>query len=159
MRRDRILLVAKRNGRWALPGGRRKPGEALSQAAVRELSEETRLTAHRVDYLFQFWGFNTQHFVFSAHVSPDLEAKPANETACCKWVKLCDVKRLPASVSTKGIAEYPVRARVPLFQRGPIDAHDISHEAGSSSVCRTRFSPDEPPADRLRDWHRCSSDS
>jgi ADP-ribose pyrophosphatase YjhB (NUDIX family) len=47
--RDRVLLVHRRRapqaGRWGFPGGHVEPGEPLTQAAVRELGEETGIRA------------------------------------------------------------------------------------------------------------------
>ena len=47
---DLALLLTRRAstlrthaGQWALPGGRRDPGESIEEAALRELSEETGL--------------------------------------------------------------------------------------------------------------------
>jgi len=110
IREDRILPVARERGRWAFPGGRCKPREALSQAAVRELFEETQLAVACTDDLFQFWGAHTRHFVFVARLSPAAEARPVNEIARCRWVKLRGVKNLPASIVTKAIADYLLRA-------------------------------------------------
>ena len=39
------------SGQWALPGGSREPGESAGEAALRELSEETGVTAGARDVL------------------------------------------------------------------------------------------------------------
>ncbi|HYS68514.1 MAG TPA: NUDIX domain-containing protein [Paraburkholderia sp.] len=44
VRANRILLVVKSNGRWALPGGRCKTGEPAHAAVIREPAEETQLS-------------------------------------------------------------------------------------------------------------------
>jgi 8-oxo-dGTP pyrophosphatase MutT (NUDIX family) len=53
-----VLLITRRApglrahaGQWALPGGRRDPGESSEDAALRELSEETGLRAGPEDVL------------------------------------------------------------------------------------------------------------
>lgn len=45
----RVLLGRSTQGMWELPGGRIETGESASVAAVRELAEETGLTAHEDD--------------------------------------------------------------------------------------------------------------
>ncbi|BCQ22353.1 NUDIX domain-containing protein [Caballeronia sp. NK8] len=118
-RDGRVLLVARARGRWAFPGGRAEPGEEFSDAAVRELKEETGLDAVHVRYAFQFRGLQTRHFVFIARVGPEAEPVPANEIARCKWCRLEELRRMEASIPTKGIAEIFLRQaqthrRVPL---------------------------------------------
>ncbi len=50
LRGDDVLLIqrgtAPRKGEWSIPGGRIEAGETESQAALRELSEETAVTAN-----------------------------------------------------------------------------------------------------------------
>ncbi|MGW7055849.1 nucleotide triphosphate diphosphatase NUDT15 [Streptomyces sp. NPDC054887] len=41
----RVLLGLGHDGRWELPGGKVDPGESFEEAAVRELAEETSLSA------------------------------------------------------------------------------------------------------------------
>ncbi len=47
--RGHVLLVRRRKapdaGLWGYPGGHREPGEGLGRTAIRELAEETGLTA------------------------------------------------------------------------------------------------------------------
>ena len=100
-----VLLVARTLSRWALPGGRVKPGETLREAALRELREETSLHATNVTYLFQFGGLRTRHYVFVATLPGDAVPVPANEIERCGWFPVGHVASLPASVSTRGIVQ------------------------------------------------------
>ncbi|QDQ83021.1 NUDIX hydrolase [Paraburkholderia megapolitana] len=100
-----VLLVARTLSRWALPGGRVKPGETLRDAALRELREETSLHATNVTYLFQFGGIRTRHYVFVATLPGDAIPKPANEIERCGWFPVSRIASLPASVSTRGIVQ------------------------------------------------------
>ena len=49
IRGEDVLLIqrgtAPRKGEWSIPGGRIEPGETESQAALRELTEETSVSA------------------------------------------------------------------------------------------------------------------
>jgi len=49
LRGDEVLLIRRgrppRQGQWSLPGGRIEPGEGARDAAMRELFEETGVTA------------------------------------------------------------------------------------------------------------------
>ena len=46
-----ILLLRKYNGDWVLPKGRMKPGEELTETALREVQEETGVKGEIVHYL------------------------------------------------------------------------------------------------------------
>jgi 8-oxo-dGTP diphosphatase len=114
VRNDRILLVARKRSRWALPGGRIRHDETPYAAALRELEEETTLTADSLLHLFQFNGFNTQHHVFFADVGVHSIARPNNEIARCRWFTSTKIATLSASVPTRGIVELFFRhIRVP----------------------------------------------
>lgn len=105
VRDGRILLVARKRSRWALPGGRIRRNETPTDAAVRELEEETMLYADTLTYLFQFNGFSTQHQVFFAEVGDHAIAQPSNEIAKCRWFAPVKIATLSASVPTRGIVE------------------------------------------------------
>jgi 8-oxo-dGTP diphosphatase len=55
LRGDEVLLIRRgtppRLGEWSLPGGRIEPGEAVRDAALRELREETGVEAELADLL------------------------------------------------------------------------------------------------------------
>ena len=105
VRDNRVLLVARLRSRCALPGGRIRRGEAPHEAALRELAEETTLTATELTYLFQFSGFNTLHYVFFADVAYESVAQASNEITRCKWFPPVKIGTLSASVPTRGIVE------------------------------------------------------
>ncbi len=51
---DKILLIKRGKepykGHWSLPGGSQEIGETLEEAALRELKEETNLTANKLSF-------------------------------------------------------------------------------------------------------------
>jgi 8-oxo-dGTP diphosphatase len=59
-----ILLTRISSEPWLLPGGHAEIGEPRIIAAIRELYEETRLTATEVKYLFDFESTYYLHKVF-----------------------------------------------------------------------------------------------
>ena len=70
----RVLLIQRSdNGLWALPAGAMELGESIAECAVREVAEETGLTALKITpyalytgagYTFtNMWGHTYQHFV------------------------------------------------------------------------------------------------
>lgn len=101
----RILLVGKSNARWSLPGGKPEAGEALDDAAARELFEETRLRATGMQYLFAFAGTRTCHHVFVAQLEEGESPVPSNEITRCTWARVTDIGTLDTSVSTRGIVD------------------------------------------------------
>jgi len=108
---DRLLLVRRAQepgrGLWSVPGGRVEAGEALADAVVRELAEETGLAgrcgpllgvAERRD--------GDHHFVILDYLVEVAEAEPptpgtdADEAA---WFPLAAVRDLPL---VAGLADF-----------------------------------------------------
>jgi 8-oxo-dGTP diphosphatase len=106
---DRILLVARARSRWSLPGGSIKRTESPSEAARRELEEETSLVDVQVEYLFHFGGLSKRHHVFVAHLSSDASPEPRNEIQRCEWFGSTKVSTLITSVPTREIVGLFVR--------------------------------------------------
>jgi 8-oxo-dGTP diphosphatase len=65
IRRGRVLLVKdKALTKFSLPGGGLQEGETLSQAAARELQEETGLVARKLYFIGSFRGAVSHHKAF-----------------------------------------------------------------------------------------------
>jgi 8-oxo-dGTP diphosphatase len=104
-RGKRILLVARTQSKWALPGGILKRGEHLSQAALRELKEETRLSGKSAKYLFEVRGKQKHHHVFACEIPTRAKARPSNEISKCRWVHVDDISDLMTSRPTNDIVK------------------------------------------------------
>ncbi|MGI9402586.1 MAG: NUDIX hydrolase [Rhizobiaceae bacterium] len=111
--KDRKVLLAKRGkqpflGYWSLPGGSQNLGETLDEAAVRELREETGLTAKNVHFA-EFIepmardeeGNITKHFVLGVFVCRQFSgtAEAADDACELEW---CSQKRLAEFELTPG---------------------------------------------------------
>jgi 8-oxo-dGTP diphosphatase len=110
-RGKRILLVARSQSKWALPGGILKRGEDLTNAALRELKEETRLSGKAAKFLFDFRGKQKHHHVFSCEIPNSAKARPSNEISKCRWVHVDDIPRLLTSAPTNGIVKLMSQRR------------------------------------------------
>ena len=95
-----ILLVRKPRGRWTLPGGKVELGEALADAATRELQEETGLGVDGMLYLMELDSGNTRHYVYEASVVNHDAVRPQNEIFACLWYPLDAVQNLNTSDAT-----------------------------------------------------------
>lgn len=83
-----------------LPGGKVERGEAIADAATRELQEETGLGVAGMLYLMELQTASTQHHVYEASVENADEARPQNEIFDCIWYPLDAVQDLNTSNAT-----------------------------------------------------------
>ncbi len=88
LRGDEVLLVRRGNppraGEWSIPGGRIEPGETTISAALRELQEETSISAEIiglvdvVDAIFENKAGDlvTRHYVLIDYVARWVSGQP-----------------------------------------------------------------------------------
>mgnify|MGYP001202493323 CR=1 FL=1 len=99
-----VLLIRDAHNNWGFPKGHVERGEAIADAAVREVREETGLerldmvaAVSTIDWRFRFRGrliHKTCHFF--AIVTPDVRTKPQRREGitACRWVTLAQGERL-----------------------------------------------------------------
>ncbi len=123
--KDRTVLLVKRArapfaGLWSLPGGKRESGEALRDAARRELKEETGIEADVegvVDMIkiasgdASSSGTTYRLAVFYGRPTGG-SLKPGGDALAAEWVHLDDVEALPMTEGTADliwVAAHKVR--------------------------------------------------
>jgi len=117
-RDNKVLLVASRYPNhaeplWHLPGGRQEPGELLTQTVVREIKEETQLSAvvDKLLYVSESYDPSTEtHFTnctfsVSAHGEPVLPPDDAH-IVDFKWV----AREALAAAITVAVVREPLLA-------------------------------------------------
>ena len=118
-RGNRFLLVRRINppsaDMFAFPGGRGEPGETPEETALRELYEETGITA-RHPVLFASYdlpsrnesGVLTSHYflsVFIVEADEEAEAIAADDAADPGWYTVEEIRRLPVPESVLECAD------------------------------------------------------
>lgn len=139
-----VLLVQRDGhpfkGRWALPGGFVRVGDAvhdqgedLGQAAERELAEETGLTEGSV-YLEQLYTFGRAYrdprmrvftVAYFALVSPELapRVRAGSDAAAASWHRVSELPRLALAFDHDDILDVALQRL-----RGKLDYSDIAFE-------------------------------
>jgi len=109
--RDDQLLLVKRNKQpqrfgWGFPGGSLMPAEGLKAAALRELKEETEITA-KAERIFDVVEVNEvdsdnryHHFVLIAVLCryESGEAQAADDALECCWMSFDDIAKREADL-------------------------------------------------------------
>lgn len=83
VRDGRVLLVRGRAEEFMMPGGGIEPGEAPMAAAVRELREETGLTAARTESMFVWESAIQRHHACRVEAVGEVDMGP--EISEFKW--------------------------------------------------------------------------
>lgn len=128
---DCILLVRRGNrparGQWAIPGGSVLLGESLSQAAEREILEETgiRIAAGEPAFVFDVVERDDAGRIRYHYVIVDLDATyhsgdlcPGDDALEARWVAEAEMAGLDVSLPTRQLLSR-------RYHFGCADGHDV----------------------------------
>lgn len=113
----RVLLVKHTYGRlnWELPGGRAHDQESAEETALRELFEETGMTAlaSRLTGIYYEPEIDMHHFVFVCRATGSNEPKPADTeiSECAYW---------PIEALPRPISDFTIRRIEDALNQTPI---------------------------------------
>lgn len=120
LRGDDVLLIRRgkppRVGEWSLPGGRIEPGERAVDAALRELVEETGVTARVTGLIDVVDGLFTEaglHYVLIDYAAEWLAGEPVagDDALEAQFVPLDQVDTLIAWSETRRIIALAAASR------------------------------------------------
>ena len=112
IRGDEVLLIqrgtAPRKGEWSIPGGRIETGETEAQACLRELSEETAVTAQLLTKITaldaDFEGFHYRLHDYLARWTSG-EPKAGDDADLARFIPLSEIASLGMWSETLRIIE------------------------------------------------------
>jgi 8-oxo-dGTP diphosphatase len=107
-RDDKVLLVKRPEGVWALPGGKVEPGETTAEAAEREIFEETGIVAEALEVLGVFEITSPKNgirYVLTCHMGRWIsgEAIAASDALDVVWASIDEVGTLPLAPHVKSV--------------------------------------------------------
>ncbi|WP_339913912.1 NUDIX hydrolase [uncultured Brevundimonas sp.] len=118
LRGEQVLLIRRGTppmvGSWSLPGGRVEPGERVMDAALRELREETGVTAELtglIDVVDGIFPDSGRHYVLIDYAARWLSGEPVagDDALEARFVPLADVDRLVSWSETRRVIAEAVR--------------------------------------------------
>lgn len=117
--RDEVLLIRRgkppREGEWSLPGGRIERGEAVRDAALRELVEETGVEARLVGLIDVVDGLfgPDYHYVLIDYLAEWVSGEPVagDDAAEARFVPIAEVAALVSWSATRDIITRAVEMR------------------------------------------------
>ena len=134
-----MLVGVKSGGRYDFPGGHLTPGEGPSEAASRELREETGISVAPGD--LKYVGKFGQLSFYTTEVPPGTEAKAGSDEDALEWLPVDHLTGLdlPQSITQAALAMHEalrvIRRRFPLSEsrRGLLVAFEGTDGAGKST--------------------------
>jgi ADP-ribose pyrophosphatase YjhB (NUDIX family) len=122
LRGGEALMVRRRNvpdtGLWGYPGGRVERGETVAACALRELAEETGVTAEAGPHLGLIEIVRGGHhhvLVDVACADPEGAPRAAGDADDAAWIPLAEIRagRVPCSRHVAGLADLAAAAPGP----------------------------------------------